>query len=499
MRTALILLFLLAVAAVPASLLPQRPLNPANTTAYIASHGGWGRLLDRIGIFDVFGSAWFAAIYLLLGLSLVGCLVLRLRVHARAVARNPLPAPRNLSRLPEFGQFDTVDAPEQFAAGARAVLGRRWRVVQRGEDSGAVTLSAEKGYLRESGNLIFHIALLIAVTAIAADRLYAYEGSVIVQQGHGFCNTAVDLDALRTGRLAQGQNLAPFCVDELDRFTAGYTLQGEATSFAADISYSLGIHGGPRHATIRVNHPLRIDGDRVYLTGHGFAPQLTVHMPDGSTRRTTVTFLPRDAALTSDGAIKLQGAGVRGDIGIEGVFAPNGVQRGGVLSSATPQPVRPALAIIVYRGDLGLGFGLPQSVYSLDPHQKATGALRRIGAATLIPGQSTTLPGGVRVTFDGYTQWVNFQISHNPAQFYLLLAAALMVAGLSASLTIRRRRIWLRITPANTDDEPNLTSVHIGGLARSDSGTFNTEFGALLQRLRAASTPTRDLIDAGRH
>ncbi|HKC29670.1 MAG TPA: cytochrome c biogenesis protein ResB, partial [Jatrophihabitans sp.] len=123
MRTALVLLFLLAVAAVPGSLLPQRPLNPAKTSSYIASHGGWGRFLNAIGMFDVFGSVWFAAIYLLLFISLVGCLIPRIRVHARALARTPLPAPRNLDRLPESGAFDTSTPPEEYATAARAELG----------------------------------------------------------------------------------------------------------------------------------------------------------------------------------------------------------------------------------------------------------------------------------------------------------------------------------------------------------------------------------------
>ena len=94
MRTALVLLFLLAVAAVPGSLLPQRPLNPTKIDAYIAEHGAWGRFLDRLGMFDVFGSAWFAAIYLLLFVSLVGCLVPRIRLHAKAMRAKPLPAPK---------------------------------------------------------------------------------------------------------------------------------------------------------------------------------------------------------------------------------------------------------------------------------------------------------------------------------------------------------------------------------------------------------------------
>ena len=445
-------------------------------------------------MFDVFGSVWFAAIYLLLFTSLIGCLIPRIRLHARAMIRKPLPAPRNLARLPESGTFDTTGAPSVYAAAARRTLGRRWRIVQRVEPDGVLTLSAEKGYSRESGNLIFHLALLASLLLIATDRLYASEGSVVVQQGHGFCNTAVDLDALRAGRLAQGRGLAPFCIDTLDRFSATYTTEGEATSFAADITYSLGVDGVPVRHTIKVNHPLRIAGDRVYLTGHGFAPRIIVRMPDGSTRTTTASFLPQDAALTSEGAVKLQGAGTGRDIGIEGLFAPDGVQNAaGVLTSVSPQPLNATLAIFIYQGDLGLEHGIAQNVYSLDTAQKATGALRRIGTATLSPGQSKTLPGGVRVTFDGYTQWVNFQISHNPAQGYLLLAAALMVTGLSASLTIRRRRLWLRISPADTNDgESRVSAVQIGGLARSDSGNFASEFAGLLQRLRGVASPAYD-------
>jgi cytochrome c biogenesis protein len=486
MRTALMLLFLLAVAAVPGSLLPQRPLNPSLTAAYIISHGRWGRFLDRIGMFDVFGSPWFAAIYLLLGISLVGCLIPRIRVHARALCTAPLPAPKRLNRLPESATFISSGSPEALTQQAKRALGRRWRTRTRTESDGVVTLSAEKGYLRETGNLIFHVALLVAVIAIAVDRLYYAEGNVIVQQGQGFCNTAADLDSLRTGRLTHG--LAPVCVDNLNSFTAGYTPAGEAISFAADITYSMGVNGAPRRHTITVNNPLRIDGDRVYLTGHGFAPRITVRMPDGTTRTTTTSFLPLDSLFTSTGAIKLQGHVTSADVGIEGVFAPDGVQNAaGQLISGSPQPLNPTLTMFIYQGDLGLGNGAPQNVYSLDPVQKATGALRRLGAATLTVGQSTTLPGGVQVSFDGYTQWANLQISHNPGQDYLLLAAIFMVAGLIVSLTIRRRRLWLRITPAA--DSESSSSVEVGGLARSDSGNFTSEFAALLARLGDALPP----------
>ncbi|MBN9620770.1 MAG: cytochrome c biogenesis protein ResB, partial [Actinobacteria bacterium] len=156
----------------------------------------------------------------------------------------------------------------------------------------------------------------------------------------------------------------------------------------------------------------------------------------------------------------------------------------GVLTSGSPAPINPAVAVFFYQGNLGLGNGVPQNVYSLDARQIQTGALRHVGSATLTPGQSKSLPGGVRVTFDGYTQWVNFQISHNPGQNYLLLAVLAMVFGLICSLTIRRRRIWLRLTPDTDDGTLRYSQVEVGGLARSDSGNFTAEFTAVLTRLR---------------
>ena len=45
-------------------------------------------------------------------------------------------------------------------------------------------------FSRETGNLIFHVALLVALVLIAVGRLYTYEGLVIVRQGNGFCSTS---------------------------------------------------------------------------------------------------------------------------------------------------------------------------------------------------------------------------------------------------------------------------------------------------------------------
>ena len=495
MRTALVLLFLLAVAAVPGSLLPQRPLNPTKVQQYLNTHGTWGRLLDRLGFFDVFGSAWFAAIYLLLAVSLIGCLIPRIRLHWRALRARPLPAPRNLDRLPESGAF-TMDAPpEEAAAELRQRLGRRWRTKVRPENNGVVTVSAEKGYSRETGNLLFHVALLFALFAIAVGRLWGYQGSVVLLEGSAFCNQVQQYDSWRPGRLAEDGRVAPFCIDRLDKFTATYLPTGEPKQFIADVTYSRGADGTLERKRITVNHPLRLEGDRVYLIGHGFAPTVTVRMPDGTSVTNTVAFIPQDPnTFFSEGAFQFTGGaqpngGHTQDIGLSGFFAPSPIaQPDGSIASAGPQAKNPVLGLFVYQGDVGNN-GVPHSVYSLDPDLISAHKLNRIGQANLKVGQTLKLKNGVQVTFEGWKQWVSLQISHDPTQGYLLVAAVCMVVGLIGSLGVRRRRVWLRLVPGTAatpgGDGPagSLTLVSVGGLARNDSGNFTDEFARLTERL----------------
>ena len=492
MRTALILLFLLALAAVPGSLVPQRPLNPGATSAYIASHGEWGQLLNWIGAFDVFGSVWFAAIYLLLLVSLIGCLLPRIRAHYYSARSRPPGTPRYLDRLPEYRRLTSGLPLPEAASRARTAL-RGYRLDERPAGD-HIDLAAEKGYLRETGNLIFHVGLLTALVLIVIGRLWHYEGTILLGQNQGFCNSVLNYDAFRSGRLAQNGRVAPFCVDNLNSFTATYRADGSASSFDADITYSLGANGAPRQDHLRVNHPLRFSGDRLYLLGHGFSPVITVRMPDGSVRNDIdAAFLPQDALFTSEGAFKLQGRRCASDsgtdVGLSGVFAPSGVQRTrGVVSSDSPQPLHPVLAILAYEGDLGLCNGQPRSVYALDPSQIASGKLRQVGKANLNLGQTLKLPEGATITFTGYRQWVSLQISHDPTQFWLLPTVIAMIAGLIASLVVRRRRVWVRLKTTDEDTGP-VTVIEVAGLGRSDAGDFGREFAVLADRIQTATRP----------
>jgi len=490
MRTAVVLLFLLALASVPGSLLPQRPLNPSKVDAYVASHGWWGHLLDKLGAYDVFGSFWFSAVYLLLFVSLIGCLIPRIAVYARALRSKPIKAPRHLGRLAEHADFVSAGTPAELASKVSGMLRPRWRTAIRDEGNGTVAVSAEKGYSREAGNLIFHVSLLAALILVALGKLFSYQGSIVTVEGTGFCNRPISYDTFHAGRMVDTGRLANLCLDRLNSFSASYRSDGSPSQFKADVTYTTGLTSAPKHDVITVNHPLRTNGDRVYLINHGFAPTVTVTRPGQQPVSDTEAFLPEDTFFTSEGAFSFPGpdANPGHDLGLSGVFAPNAMINGGIVSSMNPQPDNPVLALLAYTGTLNPS-GQPQSVYSLNQQAIASGALKKVAGKNLAVGQSMTLPDGTVIRYDGYKQWASLQVSHDPTQAFLLAAAVLMVLGLLGSLAVRRRRLWLRITPDAEGAAGERSLVAVGGLARSDTGNFSAEFVAVVQRLQSSLGP----------
>ncbi|MDG3016065.1 cytochrome c biogenesis protein ResB [Speluncibacter jeojiensis] len=505
MKTALILLFLLALAAIPGALIPQRSLNAQKVDRYIADHTTIGPWMDKLELFDVFGSFWFTAVYVLLFISLVGCILPRVVEHAKALRSAPVAAPRNLGRLPHHSEQIFDGSVDENVQRVRGVL-RGWRVTTRqgtGERSDEVTVSAERGYLREAGNILFHLSLVGLLLAIGLGKMFSYEGNVIVvadPNGAGFCNTTPAVyDSFRAGATENGTGLKPFCVKVKD-FNADYLPTGEAKMFRAHIDYQAtsDLASDTWHQyDLRVNDPLRIDGDRVYLQGHGFAPTFTVTFPDGTSRTQTLQFRPDDARFfLSSGAMRFDPPGGmypnaderrKHQIAIEGLFAPTAMFEGNLMQSVAPTMQNPAVAIDIYKGDTGLDTGRAQSIFSLDPSMISQGRLVKQTRVNLKEGQSATLTDGTKVTFDGAKEFVNLQVSHDPTQDWVLVFAVTMIAGLLVSLLVKRRRVWARIYPdaasASLSTGKRRTVVELGGLARTDQAGWGEEFTKLGKRL----------------
>ncbi|HEY2724451.1 MAG TPA: cytochrome c biogenesis protein ResB [Pseudonocardiaceae bacterium] len=499
MRTALVLLFLLALAALPGALLPQYSLNPERVRTYQTQHSTLAPLLDRLGFFEVFASPWFAAIYLLLFVSLVGCVLPRSLEYFRQLRRAPVATPRNLGRLPHHASGVSPAGPDQVVASARRRL-RGWRIAEREEPGGVRTLSAERGYLREAGNLVFHLALVGLLVSFAIGKLESYQGQVIVlANGSQFCNSgSLSYDSFTPGLWVDGTDLDPFCV-RVDHFSPTYLDSGEPKQYRADVDYQ-----GPddladnhwRPDRLEVNAPLRLGATRVYLIGNGYAPQFTVTFPDGQRRTSTVQWAPVDlGSMLSQGATKFDPPGVTDDaqrrtrqLAITGLFAPTAAFQGKLLTSGFPDLRDPAVAIDVLKGDLGNNSGRGQSIFSIDQSMVDSGRLKQVARQNLRPGEQLTLPDRTTVHFDGVTRFVSLQVSHDPTQLWVLGFAVSVLGGLGLSLTIKRRRFWVRAVPGGPDG----TVVELGGLARTEAAGYGEEFDRIAADLlppSAAQSP----------
>ena len=497
MRTALILLFLLALGAVPGSVVPQEAVDSVRASQWKEQHTTLTPIYERLGLFSVYDSVWFSAIYLLLMVSLVGCIIPRLGVYWRGVRAAPPKVPRHLTRLPQHRSLESDE--DALAAASTWLRRKRYRVVV---DEEAGTVSAERGYLREAGNLLFHLSVLVVLVGFGIGSLWGFKGGVIVVAEDSFANTLSQYDDFRPGGFFSPDGLKPFefTVNDFDvTFIREGREAGMAHKFGADLTYRSSPTAPARDQRISVNHPLQVDGTDVFLLSHGYAPHVTVRNVDGSVAFSgPVAFLPEDSTFRSFGVVKVPDAEQRGgsstQLGFEGEFYPTyGFTSASGPFSAFPDAKNPAISMLAYRGDLGLDNGVPQSVYALQkkgmrPILKPDGKPVRVDLAL---NKSATLPDGLgSITFDGVSRYVKLQISHTPGQLVALGGVVLALVGLLASLFIRPRRVWVRVRR-----EARRTLVEVGGLDRSAGGDLSAEIDALAAALETrgpASPATKE-------
>jgi len=506
MKTALFLLMLLAVAAIPGSLVPQRTSDPNGVVQYRTDHPDLFPVLDKLGVFDTYSSPWFSAVYLLLFISLIGCIIPRTRHHFEALRARPPKTPARLSRLAGYRSITLETARGATGAGgagdasitaARAVEGARAQLRRSGYRTQVFgdSVSAERGYLRESGNLVFHSALVGVLLTVGVGGGFGYSGQRVVVEGQTFSNVLGSYDSFNPGRWFDESQLSPFSI-ALDKFSTRYApdtdgAAGMATDFTADVTATA--RGGDAEKTqIKVNSPLSIGGSNVYLLGNGYAVDVTVRDGEGNVAfRDTVPFLPQDTNLTSLGVIKVPDA-LPEQLGMIGFFYPSAVDLGtGALSSDDPDTTNPVLSLNVYSGDLGLDQGVPTSVYTLTTDGltplAGTDDDAQEKAIQLTPGETATIPDGLgTITFDGVKRFASFDIHHDPSQVWVLLFAGLSFAGLLTALFVPRRRVWVKAT--ETDGGVRL---EYAGLARGEDPTLGRAVGEIAKaHLGGLGVPT---------
>ncbi|AFR30307.1 MULTISPECIES: cytochrome c biogenesis protein ResB [Micrococcaceae] len=492
MRTALFLLLLLAVGAVPGSLFPQRPANPSVVTQYIKDNPSYGELLDALQLYDVYSSAWFSAIYILLFVSLIGCVTPRAIAHYKAMKSQPPRTPKRLSRLPEYGTLAIpadagIPASKAINDAAGLLKKRGYRVEVRDVDDALPSLGAERGFLKEVGNLVFHTSLIGVLVSVAIGGLYGYSGQRILVEGETFVNTLVGYDQFTPGTNFQSSSLQPYSM-QLDKFEARFDREspgkaGQPIDYTAEVTTKETPDSPGKKETLKVNDPVSLGGTSLYLTGNGYAPLVTVRDGEGNIAfQGPVTAKVQGDNYYSSVVIKVPDAKPE-QLGFVGFFLPTAfVTEDGISFSGAPELINPQLSLNSFYGDLGLDKGVPQNVFELDVKDltQLNGRDLAAGGITLTPGATVDLPEGKgSITFDGVKKYIGVDIHHNPGQLYALIFGFLAVAGLVMSLYINRRRVWVR-TGTHADGR---TMVEYGLLARGEDHRLAGEAAALREIL----------------
>jgi cytochrome c biogenesis protein len=497
MRTALILLLLLAVASAVGSVIPQIPNSPEKVAAFLSEHELVGRFYLRAGLFDVFGSWWFGLIAVLLITSLVACLLPRSRAHLRAIRQRPVQA-RELDALPLYREIDVAATPEGAATAVRSVLRRRrFRVAAAG-----TSIAAEKGALREAGSLIFHWAFLLLLVGAILGKGTGYSGRATIVEGESWTDAAINYDPvhLRTGRYFGGDfsGLGLRLLDYDDDFDE----TGLPTRFTSTVELLDRSGEAVGRTDVEVNHPARFEDLRIHQYGFGWAPVITVEhdgevLWDGPVVMSQRTASADRSQLSESwhGFVKLPGAG-RGDedAAIELELWPDGrsfFNEGMPMFDAYEPLMRyrlwqgrlidPSLAGLDTRLMRVTSDGVMGEGWVVDPVASCvvSGAAAAENAGTACPADVSP---ALELGFPELRRYSVLLVSKDAGVPVVFVAAILIVAGLLAALYTSRRKLWVRIEPRGEGSR-----LVVGGFALQRKSQFDEEFARTVDACVAAT------------
>ena len=485
MRTALVLLLMLAAASVAGSLIPQEPNTPLRVAQFQAAHPLAGKVYDAFGFFNVFGSWWFTLVTVLLFTSLLACLLPRTRATVRAIRQKPVQA-REIDTFRHYAERPVAADPEAAIASSRSALRRRLFRVARAD--GSPSIAADKGALREAGSLLFHWAFILVLVGVIVGKGTGYSGRAVVIEGQTWVDAGPNYDGeVRTGRYFT-RDFSGIGI-HLDSFADTYRQSGVPMDFVSRVEL-LDPTGRPiRSQDIRVNHPAKVGDLRIFQFGFGWAPVVDVRLGGRVIASGPVAFVQPTApagvpqlAIPWEGIVKLPSLDPQAAVQLE--LWPD--SRAFVAQRATGQPVamtqafEPFMRFTVYRGSLA-----SPSAASFDTSGMRVQARGIVGAGQRVDldtGRTATGASRLTVSFPQLRKYSVFQVTRDSGVPVVLAAAILILLGLLAALYTSRRKVWVR-----AERQGRETVLKVGGFALQRRSQFEEEFAKLVDALVEAA------------
>ena len=294
MRFAVALLSVLAIASVVGTVLQQN--QPKQN--YVVKFGAfWTEIFEFLGLFDVYASAWFTLIMLFLVLSTSLCLwrnvppfLREMRSFRTNTTAKSLAHMKHTALLPSsLGSLKT-----EIAAKYWQVNGFQTRITPR--EDGSVLLSAKKGAMNKWGYIFAHAAIIVICLGGLVDsnlllKIGMLTGKIVPDTSSQYARdfqaasrlSPSNLSFRANAEVVEGQTIEsafinadkglllqelPFTL-ELKKFHIDFYNTGMPKDFASDIVVTDKASGKQVAQTIRVNHPLTINGITIYQSTYG--------------------------------------------------------------------------------------------------------------------------------------------------------------------------------------------------------------------------------------
>ena len=389
-------------------------------------------ILDRLSVFSIFRSVWFSVGLTVLVISIVVCTLDRTPKLWRGVTdvRVQQPEPFFDPRLPDRAEMR--DVPPD---GVRGVLRKAgFRVREATEPDGTRFVYGDRHQYTKLATLLTHAGLVTFLLAAAVTSRLGEEQGLVVPEG-----TSLTVQPIGTPGLLLVKNLA---------FEAPGFETGQPTDFTTDLAV---YRDGEELArkTIRVNDPLSIAGYTFHQNGFGPAPSLVIRDAEGRPLWDGAVPLTDAAADSPYGILSVPGR----DVGLQLLLRRT--EAGG-----------PVVLLLPYRivGTNPDGTPIPENFAPL----------------AIAPGeQAVARDVGLSIELRSIDEYTLLIAKRDPGQGLVWLAFGLLIAGITITFYLPRRRVWTRIAPDG----------RVGIVWRSDRYVdVEREFGRLLDDLVAART-----------
>ncbi|HUV04163.1 MAG TPA: cytochrome c biogenesis protein ResB [Armatimonadota bacterium] len=447
MKTAIVLLLILAAASVAGTVIEQN----APAEAYDPS---LHPILKALGLTNVYGSSWYVLLLALIGINLMVCSINRFGTAWRRTFRPRVAAKpsqiANMQRSEKLASTGTV----QEAAGkvAAALCAGSYHVVTE-QDGSEVVLYASKGRPGIWGPYVTHLSILVIFAGAMLGNRLGFHGHTIIAEGD-YTDSYLLQDNGQKGDL--GFRIA------LEQFTIEHDKERNPTGYKSDLKVFEGGRLAARKV-IDVNHPLTYKGVSFFQADYGLSGLvMKITGPNGDTERFHVNVWTQDTpsgkqyCISGDPWSEVKLGGRKLTIFVHNL-APDYI--GGEQINASDMPLNPAILIMAN---------------DRFPEYKGLDAWSRLG---WLPVSHSAEYKGFRITLEKAIDYTGLEVVRNPGLPIIYSGFGLMLLGVFISFYISHKVVRIRVSPSKEG-----AAVVAGGMSRSDPSVLDKDF----ERLRSA-------------